>query len=320
MSCDKNTEATPVCSKDNCQCQGALVGANLCHGALHAYSELQTLGTLRAHSTLMSLKDFSGSVPCESNVKNNVSENVKENVSENVSNKVLHVQPEFKSLRDRVSGVRCELVLENTLEDCQAISEKRNSDSSNDNDSTRKRTKSNYYEIRKILLILISADCTFIPKSSRELLNQGKFSIENLLENPGNLGEVIATRWNQNYILHLIVQNTKNERPKIDTVENCISALKIVMEQLGIKTASLSKGILIDFRVRGGRSKDGCLQKGISSFPNMRELGNFSLKDNRACCLVRKDMPMIPFCSIGKLLSTIWKLISIFRIFKVISP
>ncbi|KAH0552598.1 hypothetical protein KQX54_013110 [Cotesia glomerata] len=303
MSCDKNTEATPVCSKDNCQCQGALVGANLCHGALHAYSELQTLGfcnsevrwkpnfcqgvqnanpihhllggckngaryepnfrTLRAHSTLMSLEDFSGSVPCESNVKNNVSENVKENVSENVSNKVLHVQPEFKSLRDCVSGVRCELVLENTLEDCQAISEKRNSDSSNDNDSTRKRTKSNYYEIRKILLIvplqfsytkdklsmrkdniiqLISADCTFIPKSSRELLNQGKFSIENLLENPGNLGEVIATRWNQNYILHLIVQNTKNERPKIDTVENCISALKIVMEQLGIKTASLSKG------------------------------------------------------------------------------
>ncbi|KAH0552544.1 hypothetical protein KQX54_012138 [Cotesia glomerata] len=190
MSCDKNTEVTPVCSKDNCQCQGALVGANLFHGALHAYSELQTLGfynsevrwkpnfcqgvqnanpihhllggckngaryepnfrTLRAHSTLMSLEDFSGSVPCESNVKNNVSENVKENVS----NKVLHVLPEFKFLRDCVSGVRCELVLENTLEDCQAISEKRNSDSSNDNDSTRKRTKSNYYEIRKILLIV----------------------------------------------------------------------------------------------------------------------------------------------------------------------
>ncbi|KAH0540258.1 hypothetical protein KQX54_015126 [Cotesia glomerata] len=185
-------------------------------------------------------------------------------MSSYVSNKVLHVQPEFKSLRDCVNGVRCELDLENTLEDSQAISEKRNSDSSNDNDSTRKRTKSNYYEIRKILLIvplqfsytkdklsmrkdniiqLISADCTFIPKSSRELLNQGKFSIENLLENPGNLGEVMATRWNQNYILHLIVQNTKNERPKIDTVENCISALKIVMEQLGIKTASLSKAI-----------------------------------------------------------------------------
>ncbi|CAD6208582.1 GSCOCG00012742001-RA-CDS [Cotesia congregata] len=101
MSCGKNTEATPVCSKDNCQCQGALVGANqcqgalvganLCHGALHAYLELQTLGfcnsevrwkpnfcqgvqnpnfrTLRAHSTLMSFEDCSGSAPCESNVK-----------------------------------------------------------------------------------------------------------------------------------------------------------------------------------------------------------------------------------------------------------
>ncbi|CAG5110734.1 Protein of unknown function [Cotesia congregata] len=162
MSCGKNTEATPVCSKDNCQCQGALVGANLCHGALHAYLELQTLGFCNSevrwkpnfcqgvqnanpiHHLLGGCKmergmsqisGLCGHIQHSCLLKTVVAVRLASQMSSNVklrqvmlsyvSNKVLHVQPEFKSLRDCVNGVRCELDLENTLEDCQAISEKK---------------------------------------------------------------------------------------------------------------------------------------------------------------------------------------------------
>ncbi|KAH0567957.1 hypothetical protein KQX54_016771 [Cotesia glomerata] len=96
--------------------------AKFCQGVQNADPIHHLLGGCKMERGMSQISGLCGhiqhSCPWKTVVAVCLASQISSNVSENVRNKVLHVQPEFKSLENCVSGVRCEFDLENTLEDC----------------------------------------------------------------------------------------------------------------------------------------------------------------------------------------------------------
>ncbi|KAH0534941.1 hypothetical protein KQX54_010581 [Cotesia glomerata] len=61
------------------------------------------------------------------------------------------------------------------------------------------------------LVHFTSVDGTFLPETSRDLLNQSKFSVREIINNAEEPGTAIASRWNDHFVFHLIIKRTSDD-------------------------------------------------------------------------------------------------------------
>ncbi|CAG5100573.1 Protein of unknown function [Cotesia congregata] len=89
------------------------------------------------------------------------------------------------------------------------------------------------------LVHFTSVDGTFLPETSRDLLNQSKFSVREIINNAEEPGTAIASRWNDHFVFHLIIKRTSDDRINPKDIENTVLSLRNLLVHLQVKTVSI---------------------------------------------------------------------------------
>lgn len=89
------------------------------------------------------------------------------------------------------------------------------------------------------LVHFTSVDGTFLPETSRDLLSQSKFSVREITNNAEEPGTVIASRWNDHFIFHLIIKRTSDDCIDPKDIENAVLSLRNLLTHLQVKTVSI---------------------------------------------------------------------------------
>ena len=140
-----------------------------------------------------------------------------------------------------------------SLQNCLPINEILNYNDENDNDditdldsvmSCIQTSKDKLYMRNDHLIHFIPADCKLTTEVSHELIKENRINYEDLKIEPienRQVGNVIVHRYEDQCVFHLIIKSTFDSKPYITDVINTLSALKIAMNELNIKSASISR-------------------------------------------------------------------------------
>lgn len=87
----------------------------------------------------------------------------------------------------------------------------------------------------------ISVDCILTTPVGREMMNEGMFILQNLKREDPELGQVVVSQHQRNYIFHMFVREKFDSNVFTKHIELAMMALKQATEALDVKTFSVSR-------------------------------------------------------------------------------